>query len=73
MFEAVFGGTVKTLEAFEADCRVEIGKIRSAGVMESGAEKYDAMRVTLYAAVYVLSMRLPRSNMIFCGSLNKER
>lgn len=69
----MFDGTVKTLAAFEADCRVEIGSIRFAGEMESGAEKKDAVRVTLKAAVYVLSIRFPRSKMIFCGSLNKQR
>ena len=64
---------MNTLGMFSADSRAEIGRIRSAGVMESPAVKKDAVRVTLKAAVYTSLMRLPKSKMIFWSSLNSDR
>jgi len=49
--DAMFGGTVNTLDPFDADCLADTGRIRSAGGKVSEAEKNDAVRVTLNAAV----------------------
>lgn len=49
--EATSGGTEKSLAELVVGPPFEIGKIKSAGVIESGAEKKDEVRVTLYAAV----------------------
>jgi len=48
---AVSGGTVKTLAALAAACCAETGRITSAGLVASGAEKKEAVSVTLKAAV----------------------
>ena len=50
-FEAVPGGTVKTLGMFCSLLRAETGKIKSAGITESPALKNEAVSVTLKGAV----------------------
>ena len=66
-------GTIKALGPSDADCRVEMGKITSAGAVVSSSTKKVAVKVVLNGAVYVLSIKFPRSKMIFCGSLNSTR
>ena len=49
--DAVWGGTVNTLDEFEADPWLDTANTRSAGLIESLAVKKDEVRVTLKAAV----------------------
>ena len=72
-FDAVAGGTMNALGCLSAPFRADTGKITSAGVIESSAVKYEAMRVMLKGAVYTSLMRLPRSNMRVWRCLNSER
>ena len=73
LLEAVFGGTIKTLGRLCSELRFETGKIKSGGSMEQSVDKYEAVKVTLKAAMYMSLIKLPRSNMIFCCSANKGR
>lgn len=56
-----------------APCPVEIGKMRSAGLIESSELKNTAVSVTLKAPVYTSLIKLPRSKMMVCSCLNRGR
>jgi len=66
-------GTTKALERSDEDLCAETGMMRSAGLKEVSSVKKVAVRVVYQEPVYVSSTMLPMSNMIFCGSLKRER
>lgn len=57
---------------FTADFLAEIGNITSAVARESGTVKNVAVNVVKKGPVYVLSIRFPRSKMIFCSVAHNE-
>jgi hypothetical protein len=73
LFDALSGGTVKTLGMSCDPFRADIGNMVSAGVIESLAVKNVDVKVTLKGAVYMSLMRLPKSNIISFCSANNDR
>lgn len=69
---ALSEGTLKALAELSIDLRADIGYIKSA-VRTLFSLVKDAVSVVLNGPVYVLSIKLPRSNMIFCGVFHNVR
>jgi hypothetical protein len=69
----VSSGNMNTLARFDADLLAEMGTIKSAASFVLGFIKNVAVNVVLKYPVYLLSIRLPKSKIIFWGSFQKYR